>query len=44
MPTLHIEHPITDFDTWNAAFGRFVLHGVVKDWHIREWREALTGP
>jgi hypothetical protein len=23
MPTLHIEHPITDFDTWNAAFGRF---------------------
>ena len=23
MPTLHIEHPITDFDTWNAAFERF---------------------
>ena len=23
MPTLHIEHPITDFDTWNAAFQRF---------------------
>ena len=23
MPTLHIEHPITDFDTWYAAFGRF---------------------
>jgi hypothetical protein len=23
MPTLHIEHPVTDFDTWNAAFGRF---------------------
>ncbi len=23
MPTLHIEHPITDFDTWSAAFGRF---------------------
>jgi hypothetical protein len=22
MPTLHIEHPITDFDTWNHAFGR----------------------
>jgi hypothetical protein len=20
MPTLHIEHPITDFDTWSAAF------------------------
>lgn len=23
MPTLHIEHAITDFATWNAAFGRF---------------------
>jgi hypothetical protein len=23
MPTLHIEHPITDFDTWSSAFGRF---------------------
>lgn len=23
MPTLHIEHPITDFDTWNNAFNRF---------------------
>jgi hypothetical protein len=23
MPTLHIEHPITDFDTWNAAFSGF---------------------
>ena len=23
MATLHIEHPITDFDTWNAAFARF---------------------
>lgn len=23
MTTLHIEHPITDFDTWNAAFRRF---------------------
>ena len=20
MPTLHIEHPITDFDTWTTAF------------------------
>lgn len=24
MPTLHIEHAITDFTTWRAAFGRFV--------------------
>lgn len=23
MPTLHIEHPITDVATWTAAFGRF---------------------
>ena len=23
MPTLHIEHPITDFDAWNSAFSRF---------------------
>jgi hypothetical protein len=23
MPTLHIEHPITDFGAWSSAFGRF---------------------
>lgn len=23
MATLHIEHPITDFDTWKAAFDHF---------------------
>lgn len=23
MATLHIEHPITEFDTWSAAFDRF---------------------
>jgi hypothetical protein len=23
MPTLHIEHAISDFDTWTAAFSRF---------------------
>ncbi|MDQ0603865.1 hypothetical protein QF037_008210 [Streptomyces canus] len=23
MPTLHIEHPITDFATWKTAFDRF---------------------
>ncbi|HEY5016986.1 MAG TPA: hypothetical protein VIJ82_12410 [Streptosporangiaceae bacterium] len=23
MPTLHIEHAVNDFATWNAAFGRF---------------------
>lgn len=23
MPTLHIEHPIVDFDMWKTAFDRF---------------------
>lgn len=23
MHTLHLEHPITDFETWNDAFARF---------------------
>ena len=23
MPVLHIEHPITDFDTWRSAFDHF---------------------
>lgn len=23
MPTLHIQHPISDFDTWASAFKRF---------------------
>ena len=23
MPTLHIEHPITDFEVWSNAFDRF---------------------
>jgi hypothetical protein len=23
MPTLHLEHPISDLDTWLGAFGRF---------------------
>lgn len=23
MPTLHIQHAVTDFDTWTAAFLRF---------------------
>lgn len=28
MTTLHIEHPITDLNTWLAAFGRFAEAGV----------------
>jgi hypothetical protein len=23
MATLHIEHPVTDYGTWSAAFARF---------------------
>jgi hypothetical protein len=23
MTTLHIQHPVTDFDTWTSAFNRF---------------------
>lgn len=23
MPILHIQHPVTDFDTWASAFDRF---------------------
>jgi len=26
MTTLHIEHPITDVDTWRAAYDRFAEH------------------
>ncbi len=26
MPTLHIEHPITDFAVWKTAFDRFAQH------------------
>jgi hypothetical protein len=28
MPTLHIEHPISDFATWKAAFDRFAAFRV----------------
>lgn len=27
-----------------AAGDPFVLHGVVRRWHIRAWNEALSGP
>ena len=41
MPTLHIEHPITDLDTWLAAFDRFAdkraAAGVVDQ---RVWQPA----
>ena len=26
MPTLHIEHPVTDLAVWRAAFDRFADH------------------
>ena len=36
MATLHIEHPITDFGTWNAAFARFA--GARQHAGVREQR------
>jgi hypothetical protein len=40
MPTLRIEHAISDYDTWREAFGRFAVRraegGVV--------RERITQP
>ena len=44
MNTLHIEHPITDFDTWRAAFDQFAAHrrnsGVT---HVRVSRPVNDG-
>lgn len=36
MPTLHIEHPITDFATWKTAFDRFA--GARADAGVRRHR------
>jgi hypothetical protein len=36
MPTLHIEHAVTDFDTWNAAFSRFA--GARQQARVRQQR------
>ena len=36
MPTLHIEHAITDFDTWTSAFERFA--DVRRDAGVRSQR------
>jgi len=36
VPTLHIEHPITDFPTWTAAFDRFA--GMRRDAGVRAER------
>jgi hypothetical protein len=36
MNTLHIEHPVTDFDMWRAAFGRFA--GIRRDAGVRAER------
>lgn len=38
MPTLHIEHEINDFETWNTAFARFAEFrrtSGVKAQHVR---------
>ena len=39
MQTLHIEHAITDFATWRAAFGRFA--GARRDAGVRDERVHL---
>ena len=36
MPSLHIEHPITDFTTWKGAFDR--LSGLREQAHVRGHR------
>lgn len=36
MPTLHIEHPITDFTTWKGAFDR--LSSLRDQAHVRQHR------
>lgn len=38
MPTLHIEHAISDFDVWTEAFGRFAevrQNAGVRDQRVR---------
>lgn len=40
MPTLHIEHPISDFPTWASAFGRFA--GARREAGVRE--ESIRRP
>jgi hypothetical protein len=34
--TLHIEHPITDYDTWSGAFARFADRR--REAGVRRWR------
>jgi hypothetical protein len=41
MATLHIEHPITDFGTWNAAFAR--LADVRRQAGVRQQRIQTAG-
>jgi hypothetical protein len=36
--TLHIEHPITDYDTWAGAFARFADRR--REAGVRRWRVA----
>ncbi len=38
MNTLHIEHSVTDFATWSAAFGRFA--GIRREAGVRAERIA----
>jgi hypothetical protein len=36
MPTLHIEHPITDFTVWKGAFDK--MAGLRDQGHVRQHR------
>jgi hypothetical protein len=42
MATLPIEHPITDFDTWNTAFARFA--GARRQAGVRQQRRPVDDP
>ena len=53
MPTLHIEHPISDLDTWLGAFNQFaearrdagVIKGFLESvvWQSRDLSPGLAG-
>jgi hypothetical protein len=43
MATLHIEHAVTDFETWNTAFGRFAearRQSGVRQQRVQRWAQV----
>jgi hypothetical protein len=45
MATLHIEHPITDLETWLGAFGRFAVARAFKGFlETRVWSNPEASP